>query len=167
VGYKEDPVFVFEGQLLKPDPSGKLSLSVLLGVCEEICIPAQAAFEIPLAELNRSDPQASVLLEQAQYHLPQEPSDTFKVDSIALAQSGELKITANIKENADTPQLFIEGPNNWYFEPGKLTRFENGVAEFTVTVDGLPKDADIAKEELRLTLAIGSVGIEEWHRIEP
>ncbi|SFV36309.1 Thiol-disulfide interchange protein, contains DsbC and DsbD domains [Devosia crocina] len=51
------------------EPDGELSLSVLLGVCSEICVPAQASFHLPLTD-RKPDRVNGLRIKQAQALTP-------------------------------------------------------------------------------------------------
>lgn len=165
VGYKNNVNFVFDGSMLSSSPKNKIHLDIFLGVCEQICIPVQASFEIPLTELNRSDPLGSGLVEFAQQELPQKPGYFSNIEHISV-EDNQLRISAKIPAEAgNDTRLFVEGPPQWRLAPASLFEVSaKGTATFLLDLSQVPKDADIAAEELRYTLVAGNHSVEEWRR---
>lgn len=159
VGYKKNVTFIFHGQ--PTGSTGKIELNLFLGVCEEICIPAQAQFEMPLSTLYQSDPETFVRLENASAKLPSTPSDAFKIQNINVTDANSLQISVKLPQSESAPQLFAEGPANWFIEPAKLLGHQDGMADFHLDLSHIPSGSDIAKTQLRYTIAAGGKSIEE------
>jgi DsbC/DsbD-like thiol-disulfide interchange protein len=157
-GYKEPTAFYFTGQMLASD--GRIAIDMLAGVCQEICIPAQAHFEISFSELNASDPRAETAIAMARSALPAEPRNDFRVEIAGQAPDGTLTVQARTAGD-ERPELFVEGPQGWYFPPAQLVSVAGGVASFKIGPPEKPKDAPVA-EKLRFTLRAGNSAIEQW-----
>lgn len=165
VGYKSDVSFVFDGAMLSFDPDNNIKLEMFLGVCEQICIPAQANFEIPLAKLSRSDPVSGGFINLARESLPGKPTSDASIDRVNFSQRN-LQIFANIPSTEEPLSLFVEGPPEWRLAPASLVRINGRLAEFKVDLSQVPLEADIAKEELRYTLVSGNRSVEQWKKAE-
>jgi DsbC/DsbD-like thiol-disulfide interchange protein len=157
-GYKGTTAFYFEGQAL--DPDGVIRLELFAGVCQEICIPAQASFEIPLSALNGSDPKAETLIAMARDGLPREPRPGFAISGVTRKADWSLEITAELPAG-DKTHLFVEGPQGWYFPWAELVTVEAGKAVFRVGPPEMPKDV-ASPPQLRFTLTDGAAAIEQW-----
>lgn len=157
-GYKGATAFYFEGQALGVD--SVIRLDLMAGVCEEICIPAQASFEMPVAALMASDPKAAMVLEMARSQLPGKAHDGFGVKRSRRHADGSLDVEATLPEGAK-PGLFVEGPQGWYFPMAELVSEANGTALFRIGSPERPRDAD-ANAKLRFTLTDGSSAVEQW-----
>lgn len=165
VGYKSDVSFVFDGEMLSSDPDNKIRLEMFLGVCEQICIPAQANFEIPISKLNRSDPVSGGFINLARASLPGKPTADAGIDRVNFSRRN-LQIFANIPSNDAPLSLFVEGPPEWRLAPASLVRINGRLAEFKLDLSQVPPEADIAKEELRYTLVSGNRSVEQWKKAE-
>ena len=165
VGYKSDVSFVFDGTMLSFDPDNKIRLEMFLGVCEKICIPAQANFEIPLSKLNRSDPVSAGFISFARESLPGKPTAEAGIDRVNFSHQS-LQIFANIPSDDEPLSLFVEGPPEWRLVPATLVRVDGRLAEFKLDLSQVPSKANIAKEELRYTLVSGNRSVEQWKKAE-
>ncbi len=158
-GYKRQVLFPFEGTMA-PGTPGAIQLDLLIGVCSEICIPAKAELNIRSGQLLQSDPVASQKIQLAKLRVPKhrEPEETV----LEVRQSGgdSLQITMAHKASHGKPQLFVEGPDEWYLQPAKLIRQSENEAFFELDVSRAPDGTDVLSEKLRYTLVTGHQGIE-------
>ena len=156
-GYKGRTAFYFDGQALAAD--GKIAIDLLAGVCQEICIPAQAQFEISFADLNASDPRAETAIAMARSQLPGEARDGLHVASVRQQADGALAV--EVKTPDESPELFVEGPQDWYFPPARLVSNAGGIASFTIGPPEKPQGSP-EPEKLRFTLRSGNGAVEQW-----
>ena len=161
-GYKEIVRFTFDGRLNSAGGDGLIVLDLLAGVCEEICIPATARFEIPHSDLMVSDRRAILLREEAEQALPGQSSSEFGIDRIER-DKGQLVIHARTPKGAEPPALFAEGPTGWYLVPAVIEA-DNGLGDvvFHLDIGDIPESADPSATQLRYTLVKGSRGVEQW-----
>jgi DsbC/DsbD-like thiol-disulfide interchange protein len=157
-GYKGRTTFYFDGQAL--DGDGVIALDLLAGVCQEICIPAQAHFEISFADLNASDPRAETVIAVARSQLPGEPREDLHVASVRQQEDGALQVEVKASPQ-EPPELFVEGPQDWYFPQAQLVSSGGGTASFTIGPPETPQGSP-APEKLRFTLRSGSGAVEQW-----
>ncbi len=157
-GYKGRTAYYFEGKALGAD--AVIRLDLMAGVCEEICIPAQASFEMPVAALMASDPKAAILLEMARSQLPGEAHPGFGVTRFDTHADWSLEVEARLRDGAK-PELFVEGPQGWYFPMAELVSHGGGMAVFRIGAPERPQGAEDAGR-LRFTLADGSGAVEQW-----
>jgi DsbC/DsbD-like thiol-disulfide interchange protein len=161
-GYKGDVRFPFRGKLAETNRDGLIKLDLLAGVCEEICIPATAQFEIGFSELFASDFKAETEINDAFDKVPREPGDDFRVVRAKQLNEKELRIDVRIPDDASEAELFAEGPAGWYLTPADPVSFSDGMAEFSLDLSNIPDGADPAATKLRYTVAVGDRGIEQW-----
>ena len=162
VGYSKDVDFLFEGELIAGVTTGKLVLDLFLGVCEEVCIPAQASFEVPLGDLFRTDTNAYRIVALAESRLPGPPTEAFRVSQLKIVSADTVEISVAVPNNDDTYRVFVEGPSDWYLLPPKLQSQKNNLATFLLNLTDIPEDADLPATRLRLTVASHSQAIEDW-----
>lgn len=123
-GYKDAVAFPFYG--LAGIGESELRLNLLIGICEEICIPATASLAIPSDELNVSDPRARMQIMLAETFLPQGPTDGLRVTG--FSQDGnrlELKIHSEATET-DVRAVVWPRDSEWISDPVKAQRQEDG-----------------------------------------
>lgn len=157
-GYKKQVSFPFEGNLLG-NSQGDINLDLLIGVCSEICVPAKAAFNIPARDLLRSDPLATQVITLASLTLPKKAPEGAIV-SVENDNNKALMITVKHNKEFGKPDLFVEGPSNWYLKPAKLMRQDDDSALFSLDLSLAPKDINPLESKLRYTLVTGSTGVE-------
>jgi len=157
-GYKKQVSFPFAGNLLANN-QGKIKLNLTIGVCSEICIPAKAKLDIPVRELFRTDPRAIQAITLASLSLPKKAADDMIV-SVKNDNNKALMITVKHNKDFGQPNLFVEGPSDWYLKPAKLMHQDDSSAVFNLDIRHAPKDINPLEEKLRYTLVTGSTGIE-------
>lgn len=158
-GYKGTVRFVFRGQTTGAQ-DGSIGLDFLAGVCDEICIPAMAHFEIPFSHLNVSDAQAASAIAEALPLLPTAPRPGLQATAARISPQGQFSVQAEVGPGEEAPQLFVEGPPGWYFEPARLISREGNVANFEAEAREMPGDASEAR--FRVTLVQGQESTETW-----
>ncbi|MGI9401826.1 MAG: protein-disulfide reductase DsbD domain-containing protein [Rhizobiaceae bacterium] len=161
-GYKGTVRFPFRGQMTGQGNNGSIHLNLLAGVCEEICIPAIAQFEIPFSALLSSDPESQLGIGEAFKKVPEEPGGDFKI--LGVSEDGEDRLTVEVKipEGEPEPALFAEGPYGWYLPPAEHVSTKDGRAIFSVDIQDIPEGASPAETKLRYTVVQGDRGIEQW-----
>lgn len=107
--------YVYYGHTLLPvelavtDPAGKVRLDAMLGICSDICVPAQAQFELPLTDPAR-DTANQLRIGQALAEVPilwdagPEPVGAVLHDSDAAAIAVEIDSAV-----VDTATLIVAG----------------------------------------------------------
>jgi len=163
VVYLDHVAFPFTATPIISPLSGQLSVEILMGVCEVVCIPAVASFTQDLSKLNKSDPVSHSLINLAKRKVPIRDAgdgDWPRILDAKLQNENTVIIRARIPRAIKTPQLFAEGKDNWFFSPAKLISREGIRAEFELSLIDLPEGADLSQTALRLTLTAGDIGSE-------
>jgi DsbC/DsbD-like thiol-disulfide interchange protein len=159
-GYRGRARFGFDGAVRDPGGEGDIRLQALIGVCEVICIPATAQFEIPMEDLRRSDRETSHLLEEAEKRMPvREAVAGLSIDEARIKDDRTIEATVTAT-GASAPALFAVGTAIVRIAPGRLVARDGDKArfEFGVYVIG---DARLAPgTKLTMTLAQDGRGIE-------
>lgn len=122
-GYTGTVAFPFYG--LAAD-SGELRLDLLIGVCEEICIPATARLALAAGQLNISDPNAQTLIMLAESLLPNTPSNDLNVTGLET-DDGRLELEIRSDVAAEDIRAVIWPRNGkWVSDPVKVVRRDDG-----------------------------------------
>lgn len=158
VGYKGTVVFPVRLQAKDPSKPIDLRLKLEYGVCEEICIPAQADLSLVIAP----DATASVPpeLKTALEHVParadqMSPDDPQlkKVESVLDGPKPHLVLDAVFPGGAEHADIFIEAPAGLYVPlPKKTADDGKGNATFEVDLGDAADAQDLKGEELTATL---------------
>jgi len=161
--YKNHVAFPFKAQPVISPLSGVLQLEMVIGVCEEICIPAMSSFSQDLSKLNYSDLTSNEMIRQAYLKIPVTKADNPETPVILNAKwktNSVVAVEARIPQSASKPELFAEGDDNWFFFPAKISKREGDITTFALSMAELPKKADLSATPLRLTLTADGVGSE-------
>jgi DsbC/DsbD-like thiol-disulfide interchange protein len=163
IGYHGD--FILPLQVRPADPARAVLLRVKLdfGVCEKICIPAEAraALDIPTGFARKN-----ALLDGADARVP---------TAVPLGKTKSLGIVSIKLERSAAPRalievagppgksfdLFAEGPTEeWALPLPRRVEAGNGHARFVLPLEGAPAGAKPIPSKLRLTLVAGDQSIE-------
>lgn len=158
-GYKKSVVFPFKGQV--SDLSApRIELQLMMGVCEDICIPAQAGFSLDSASLLRSDPAVTKIVSFARLKIPKPVDGSSLSLEITSKEQNALMISLSTPVGKTTPNLFVEGPPSWNLIPAKLVDQKNDRLVYSLNVSKAPSGTDFHATPLRFTLTTGSSGLE-------
>ncbi len=160
-GYKNNVTFPFKGEMISSG-SGSLNLNLLIGVCEEICIPARAEMSIAANKLLISDPSTVRTVSFAQLSVPKEKPAAEKIANVDMPDHDTMHIKVKHEKRFGKPALFVEGPSDWYLKPAKLVSQAENTATFALDVSQAPEGTDILGTQLRYTLVAGTQGFDIW-----
>jgi DsbC/DsbD-like thiol-disulfide interchange protein len=112
--YHGDTIIPFEVDLA--DPTGVLKLDVVVGICEEICIPAQASFELNL-NTHQAGRANVTRLKQALAEVPIAwDRDTTPVGAVTLSDDGKGVLVAGLAKEIDPDSVILDmGPSGPVF----------------------------------------------------
>ncbi len=157
-GYHGRVLFSFTGAAR--DSNGAIDLQLLIGVCEQICIPASAAFLLPLSRLRGSDAETHRLIAEAQTHMAGTPRPDMHVEEIAVKGAAALRVRTIVAAGGDVA-LFATGPADWRMSPARLVERDGETAIFEIPLWVAGNGAPQAGKKLRLTLARDGLGVEQ------
>ena len=164
IGYKNTVVLPIT---VKPESTALpvlLSLSVEYGVCREICVPATGTARIMLPRTEDEDSEAKRTLDRFSTLIPTEPTADLAVTEVAGEDGKALVVRSRLADPKAPSDLFVEGPENWYFPAPKLETVADGIATWRVALDGGPKDKSLKGSDLTFTLVNGDKAVEQnWH----
>lgn len=156
-GYKQPISIAFE---LEPRPDatiGPIDAEILLGVCSEICIPVQANLS---TQTDRSGD--APLVAAAFSALPDRDGQIGRIRSAVAAPDGDtLTITTDYAGASDKPDLFVRGPEGWYFDEPAAPARRGGDLVFEVKVLDRPRGAKGAPETIDVVFTAGEDAFEE------
>jgi DsbC/DsbD-like thiol-disulfide interchange protein len=153
IGYKEFVVFPLA--LIPKDANQRMAINLksFLGVCDEVCIPAQFATELTFdpAHVNAPD---QALISQWQGLVPAVVKPGPVVSATAEMREGKPALLLTLSK--PVRDVFVEGKALHYF--GKPV-FEQGTA--ILPVYGAKTVGELKDGELRITVADGAKGLEQ------
>lgn len=154
IGYHNAVSFIFSGQANSIDATLKLDL--LAGVCEKICIPATANFEIGAQALNQSDPKTTMALMLGKILLPKKPSENFSLKNTQYKDS-IYSAAVTLPAGLNNPTLLVEGPMGWFSGGVKLNQTTN---KFSFNLPEKLVKNDAFKSQLTYTLIASGQAVE-------
>ena len=146
--------------------SASIHALVFVGICEKICIPFQAEFEIDLPEGTGTDDAARKIISEAFDRLPEPAGADFGVEHAVLdADAGQLEISARLPEfrpSGVAPQVFVSGPAGFAFAQPRLVADEGGSMSWSVGIASVPATAAPEQSEtLDIVVTLGQRAIAQ------
>ena len=159
--YRDSVVFPFVVEAVDPEKAVSLRLEALLGVCREICIPAEAKAVLPVPLEPDPDPLTRAVLESAGTRIPGAPERGRFAVEMAEVSGSDLRVALVLPEGG-APDLFVEPPEGWFVEQPVLVSAGAGRAVFDIPLGaGVPKGESAAGKTFRFLAVAGLRSIEE------
>ncbi|ADZ71812.1 protein-disulfide reductase DsbD domain-containing protein [Polymorphum gilvum] len=145
-----------------------LTAAVFFGLCNDICIPAEARLALTLDPNGRTDTVSLKAIRAAQAAVPAPAAAdgprVVSVDVVPGKRAPKLIIAAELAEASDqTIDLFAEGPPGSSIALPDLVSRDGGRAVWSLSTRGLRHDGTGA--DLRLVLVVGDRASESVHRV--
>ncbi|CAA6605324.1 Cytochrome c-type biogenesis protein DsbD, protein-disulfide reductase [Rhodospirillaceae bacterium LM-1] len=161
IGYKHEVVLPLEARLASPGQPLRLKLSLDVLACKDICIPVMAELAL---DLPKGPAGAALEAQRINQFTARVPGDGtgHGLSLIRAERLGDktLIVEARADPPFEKPDLFVEGPEGFFFSAPKTTLEKRGqLARFEVGVVDAPKQG-LAGAPLVITLADGKRGLE-------
>ncbi len=131
-GYKKSVALPVILTLADPSKPAQFKGHAFLGICEAICIPVTAEFDISI-DNSPSDALTKTLVSDAFAALPDKASASFGVKS-AVRRDDHVKVTVQLPTDQPQTDLFVAGEGGVTFGMAKLKSREATTAVFSVPV---------------------------------
>lgn len=106
-GYHHPVSIMLALESAAPSAPARLKASAMIGLCKEICLPFQAAFDLALIPDARPVSDEFMALALARSALPEKPSDAFGVSDSRLSADGKtLRVTLRLPTGG-TPEIAL------------------------------------------------------------
>ena len=161
-GYKRSVVFPFTATYTS-NPVKRIQLSLLIGLCKDICIPAQASFTIGPEGFFETDPDAKRVIGFSSLKMPDQKNRETLDFSVSLLEPGNAIIRIKAKTGSKAPILYVEGPMDWNLLPVQLHKDTGSHLEFQLMIPKQVTASELEKTSLFFTLSKGLTGIEFRH----
>lgn len=150
VGYSEPMSIAFTLSGLEPRSEAPVAISLLLGICETICIPMSA--ELSTTASAAADPATRATVEAAFAALPR--SAEGRIGRVRYdGPSSAIEVEA-MTVSADV-DLFVAGPEGWYFGPPTATGGQGDNPLYSVPVLDRPRGSTGAPRTIDVILTDG------------
>jgi DsbC/DsbD-like thiol-disulfide interchange protein len=161
IGYDAPVRIPFELKVPEAARTQAIELSVLIGVCNNVCIPFMQNFTIDPASTADAE-QITTEIAEARETLPSPPSETFKVDHFAIgANKTSVDLTLTLPNGAKAiDEVIIAGPSGHAYTLINQQSIEGSKAKVNVDAISLPADYQSAGKLWHVLLRAGGVVIE-------
>lgn len=140
---------------------GRLTVSVFLGVCKDICIPVQAELTTDTSGESFVNPLEEAAVAAAEASLPGEPSEDFRPLSARWSEDGKtLAVRLLAPGDGALPEVFVSGPSTFQFGAARAVSRDGEAFVAEVPVLHRPKKHDPAAGPIRLTARAGERTME-------
>ncbi|MEM8743169.1 MAG: protein-disulfide reductase DsbD domain-containing protein [Pseudomonadota bacterium] len=174
IGYKNEVLFPV---LIKPVKAGEpvdLNLKMEFAVCADICIPAEASFNLKVGKdgfFSRSyAPLLSEYLERVPTNETADEKSKPEVSRTEAQLTGKtpyLEVDATFPKGTEGADLFIEGPEGFYLAPAEAVgKAENGTLRFKVDLTKGDDPKDLKGKTVTLTLVSDAAQAETSWQID-
>ncbi|MHC1549820.1 protein-disulfide reductase DsbD domain-containing protein [Phyllobacterium sp. K27] len=131
-GYKKPVSLPVTLTLVKAGQPARLKGHAFLGICETICIPVTAEFDIAI-DHTPSDALSKTLINTAFEQLPANPATNFGAAS--ASKSGDvIRIVVNLPADDPNTDIFVAGNGSVAYGMAKLENRDQNRAVFSVPV---------------------------------
>jgi DsbC/DsbD-like thiol-disulfide interchange protein len=167
IGYKQSLIFPVEVLAQDPHAPVELNLSVELGLCRDICIPAEGKLSLTLAPAIRGGEAAAILaaLERVPRPTSARRGGDPELKGVTASLAGatpRLIVGARFANNSHGGDLFVEAEEEIYVPlPKRLPDAADGTARFEVDLSAAGKLAELKGKLLTLTL-VSDAGAGEF-----
>lgn len=131
-GYKKPIALPVTLTVIDPAKPVHVKGHAFLGICETICIPVTAEFDISIHG-TASDPLTKAVIDNAFSQLPQAASPTFGATS-AIRKDDRVWITVSVPNENPEPDIFVAGDGAVTFGMSKLKGREAKSAVFSAPI---------------------------------
>lgn len=152
IGYFGVVVFPLLATLRDAAQPGVLGLDMFLGVCKEVCIPVSFEANLPLDGASSGADRR--LLMEWQQKVPRQ-GDVVSAVNYAAGEQGPV-LSLSLKRRVD--DILVEGQGGAYF---RAPQFSADGATARLPVANIKNFDKLRGQGLRLTFAIGGVGLEQ------
>lgn len=161
---------VHEGRLVLPftvpvrdaAAATELRLSLDIGVCEVVCIPAH--FDVALTvPPGKADGEAAAAIAEARAAIPGPAADDLGADSIRREGGTDKRPIFDVALRVpagDEATVYVEGPADWFAAVPERLSAADGKAVYRVKFDRLGAKTPIPGAHFRVTIAVGDRAVE-------
>jgi DsbC/DsbD-like thiol-disulfide interchange protein len=167
---------IYEGHLVlpiravpaRPGEPVTLAVRVLYGLCEQVCVPAEADVSARLEPAAAADPEAAAAIAAAAARVPVRHDDgRLAVDAVRFdRKSGRGSVEVSLPDDGRLVDLFAAGPVRWYAAPPEPAGEDNGRRRFVVALEGPAGANGTDGVELSFVLAERTGAFEMVRRLD-
>lgn len=161
IGYDQSVLLPFKIGTFEIGKEKTVKLSAFIGVCQNICIPFQAEFDIKVGKTSTATADERLSIENTYKKLPQQPDDSFRVTAYEYKKDNTISFDVLLPEGpGDTPEVFLTGPDGYAFSSLSGFKKSGRNAVFDMDISGLPKRFTMQGSNWRILIKSGGRAIE-------
>jgi len=152
----------------RPGEPVTLAVRVLYGLCEQVCVPAEADVSARLEPAAAADPEATAAIAAAAASVPVRHDDgRLAVDAVRFdRKAGKGRVEVSVTDDGRLVDLFAAGPVRWYAAPPEPAGEDNGRRRFVVALEGPAGAKGADGIELSFVLAERTGAFEVVRRLD-
>ncbi|MFS8037278.1 protein-disulfide reductase DsbD domain-containing protein [Xanthobacter sp. AM11] len=160
IGYKGNVLLPLKVRLAEPGKGAHLAITLDFAVCEALCMPARADLAVDLP----GDGAGQARITAAGAGVP-EPrplgAEGLAVTAVALdSTTTPARLVIDVRTATAKADLFAEGPDaRWALPLPQKTALPDGMARFSLPLEGVPPGVDPRGAQLELTLVDGAQAV--------
>ncbi len=161
LGYDHPVTLPFTLKVKEGDKPLTLNASAFIGLCRNVCIPFQADFALDFKGTAGLPFEENMILDTAARHLPETPSDAFRVVAHQLAQDrSRLDLSLRLPQGAPEPEIYVAGPEGHVLFDQTNIRRDGDVYRVEMPVGKLPKGYDPSGKAWDVLVVAGERAME-------
>ncbi len=162
IGYKTEVVFPVDVTPKDPSKPATLDLKIFYAVCNDICVPVQAAVRVDMKASTVSSAD-EFRLRVARAAVPVKPEkgrlEVTSLKQIDIDGKRALEVSmTGIKSPAEA-DIFVEAAGNSYFRKPELISHSGDRGTWRIAIDSYGEAVSLAGKPVRLTIADGAAGL--------
>lgn len=167
---------IYEGRLVlpiravpaKPGAPVELSVRVLYGLCDEVCLPVESDIAVRLDPDAPVDEGASAAIAAAETTVPlRVDDDRLTVEDVQLnPATGKGRLEVSVADDGRPADLFARGPSRWFVAPPQPVGSVDGRRRFAVVIEGPAGAKGVSGLELGFVLTGGDRPYEIVRRLD-
>lgn len=132
-------------------------VDVFIGLCNKICIPFQAGFDLKAAQ-GQPDPSEEAAISAAMKTLPEAPAHDFAVNRAHL-EGQAMVLDMTVPEGTGDADIIITGPQGYVFT-ARAEKSASGKRQVSIPLEGLPASTGTATIRWQVLIDIGIRAME-------
>lgn len=160
LGYEERVIFPL--RVTAENPKAPVSLTVTLdfGLCDVLCLPAKATLTRELASGGAARASIESFLARVPAKIALNAATLPSLASVESKAKTAPALVLSFRSEAALQDVFVEGPDSWYFGQPLITAVGDGTYRATLPVEQKPASARFGGLALTVT-AVGENGATE------
>lgn len=160
VGFKQPIGLSLSFRQPFPGQRSVLAANVLVGICDKICIPVSASYQLELTPGEQPDAMDFGAVKLAEAMLPERPAPDFGVASARVDEGGKILTLALMLPDRISPELHLAPPSGFVIGPMGDVKLTNGQTVVELPILRSPKGKSLSGQKIVLLVKSGARAME-------